>query len=109
MWINVDKYIWIVTKIVLYLYSKTKQMKKLILAVAILFSVSVKAQDTSYYFKQTKLYMQIRNSIEVTNPTQKESAYIIARKRKIKQDKKLTIIVGTIFTTLSIWFFCGSK
>ena len=80
-------------------------MKKLFLAIAILFSLNGKAQDTTYYLKQTKLYMQIRR--QINNPTQKENMLLIAKKRKAKKDKVFVVAVTTIFTTLSVWFFSG--
>ena len=80
-------------------------MKKLFLAIAILFSLNGKAQDTTYYLKKIKLYMQIRQ--QINNPTQKENMLLIAKKRKAKKDKVFVVAVTTIFTTLSVWFFSG--
>jgi cell division protein FtsL len=78
-------------------------MKKLLLAIAILFSVSVKAQDTTYYQQRNNLYMSIRS--KVTDSTIYKQQYSLRIKKRKRNDKIFTIVVSTIFVGLSAWFW----
>lgn len=80
-------------------------MKKLFLAITILFSLNGKAQDTTYYLKQQKLYMSIRS--EITNPTDKLKVIKLKEQKRKRENRVFTIVTTTIFTTLSVWFFSG--
>lgn len=82
-------------------------MKKLFLAITILFAVSVKAQDTTYYMKRNKFYMEVKQQLEVTNPTDKEHALFVERKKRKRKDRVFTIVTTTIFASLSVWFWSG--
>jgi hypothetical protein len=80
-------------------------MKKVLFAIAILFSVNCKAQDTTYYLKQQKLYMSIRS--EVTNPNECEKAFKLQQQKRKRKDRIYTIVAGTIFASISVWFWNG--
>jgi cell division protein FtsL len=78
-------------------------MKKVFLAIAIIFSVSVKAQDTTFYQKRNDLYMSIRTKVADSSIYKKE--YSLKVKKRQRNDKIFTIVVGTIFTSVTIWFW----
>ena len=78
-------------------------MKKLLFAIAIIFSVSVKAQDTTYYQQRNNLYMNIRS--KVTDSTIYKQQYSLKLKKRRRNDKIYTIVVTTIFIGLSTWFW----
>jgi hypothetical protein len=78
-------------------------MKKLLLAIAIIFSVSVKAQDTTFYQKRNDLYMSIRTKVADSSIYKKE--YSLKVKKRKRNDKIFTIVVSTIFVGLSAWFW----
>jgi len=80
-------------------------MKKLIVIFVILFATNVKAQDTTYYLKQQKLYMAIRS--EVTKPNECLKAYKLQEQKRRRKDRTLVIISSTIFAGISIWFWNG--
>jgi hypothetical protein len=87
-------------------------MKKLFLAIAILFSLNGKAQDTTYFHSQANmwkkhndLYMNIRT--RVTDTTTFNRYWTLERIKRKKKDKTFVIAVTTIFTTLSVWFISG--
>ena len=80
-------------------------MKKLLFAIAIIFSVNCKAQDTTYYLKQQKLYMAIRS--EVTNPTDQLKAFKLQQQKRKRKDRIITIVASTIFASVSVWFWNG--
>ena len=78
-------------------------MKKLLFAIAIIFSVSVKAQDTTYYQQRNNLYMNIRS--KVIDSTIYKQQYSLKLKKRRRNDKIYTIVVTTIFVGLSTWFW----
>ena len=78
-------------------------MKKLILAIAILFSLSSQAQDTTYVMKRAKLYMVMRQ--EVTSPDARQAFDLAQRKKKRRNDTIFTIVVGVIFGGISTWYW----
>ena len=78
-------------------------MKKLLFAIAIIFSVSVKAQDTTYYQQRNNLYMNIRS--KVIDSTIYKQQYSLKLKKRRRNDKIYTIVVTTIFIGLSTWFW----
>lgn len=78
-------------------------MKKVLFAIAIIFSVSVKAQDTTYYQKRNDLYMSIRTM--VTDSTIYKQQYSVRVKKRKRNDKIFTIVVTTIFVGLSAWYW----
>lgn len=86
-------------------------MKKLLFAIAILFAVSVKAQDTTYYkssalwTKRQDLYMNIRT--KVTDTTIYNRYYTLEYKKRRRKDRVFTIVATTIFASLSVWFWQG--
>ena len=80
-------------------------MKKLLFAIAILFSVSTKAQDTTYYQKRNDLYMSIRS--KVIDSTIYKQQYSLKLKKRNRNNKITTIVVGTIFAGISVWFWSG--
>ena len=76
-------------------------MKKVLFAIAIIFSVSVKAQDTTFYQKRNDLYMSIRTTVADSSIYKKE--YSVRVKKRQRNDKIFTIVVTTIFVGLSVW------
>jgi len=78
-------------------------MKKVLFAIAIIFSVSVKAQDTTYYQQRSNLYMHIRS--KVTDSTIYKQQYSLRVKKRQRNDKIFSIAVTTIFVGLSAWFW----
>ena len=78
-------------------------MKKVLFAIAIIFSVSVKAQDTTYYQKRNDLYMSIRTM--VTDSTIYKQQYSVRVKKRKRNDKIFTIVVSTIFVGLTAWYW----
>jgi cell division protein FtsL len=80
-------------------------MKKVLFAIAILFSVNCKAQDTTFYQKRNDLYMSIRS--KVTDSTIYKQQYSVRVKKRKRNDKIFTIVVGTLFASVSVWFWNG--
>jgi cell division protein FtsL len=80
-------------------------MKKLFFAIAILFSFSTKAQDTTFYQKRNDLYMSIRS--KVMDSTIYKQQYSLKVKKRRRKDRITTIVVGTIFAGISVWFWNG--
>jgi cell division protein FtsL len=78
-------------------------MKKLLFAIAIIFSVNCKAQDTTYYQKRNDLYMSIRS--KVADSTIYSQQYSVRVKKRKRNDKIFTIVVSTIFVGLSAWYW----
>ena len=80
-------------------------MKKLFIAIAILFAVSVKAQDTTYYQQRNDLYMQIRSRVIDSTIYTKE--YCLLLKKRRRSSNRFAIIATTIFAGISVWFWTG--
>jgi cell division protein FtsL len=80
-------------------------MKKLFFAIAILFSFSTKAQDTTFYQKRNDLYMSIRSKVVDSSIYKQQFSYKV-KKRK-RNDRIYTIVAGTIFAGISVWFWNG--
>jgi hypothetical protein len=80
-------------------------MKKLLFAIAILFSFSTKAQDTSYYQKRNDLYMSIRS--KVIDSTIYKQQYSLKLKKRNRNNKITTIVATSIFAGISVWFWTG--
>ena len=80
-------------------------MKKLLFAIAILFSVGTKAQDTTYLQKRNDLYMSIRT--KVTDSEIYKKQYSLKLKKRRRNDRIVTIVATSIFTGISIWFWGG--
>lgn len=78
-------------------------MKKVLFAIAIIFAVNCKAQDTTYYQKRNDLYMSIRT--KVIDSTIYKQQYSLRVKKHQRNAKIFTIVVGTIFTSVTIWFW----
>jgi cell division protein FtsL len=81
-------------------------MKKLLFAIAIIFSVSVKAQDTTFYQKRNDLYMSIRS--KVIDSTIYKQQYLVKFKKRRREDRIIIIAATTLFTSLSLWFWKGN-
>lgn len=80
-------------------------MKKLFFAIAILFSFSTKAQDTTYYQKRNDLYMSIRS--KVIDSTIYKQQYSLKLKKQRKSNRVFTIVATSIFAGISVWFWTG--
>lgn len=80
-------------------------MKKLFVVVAILFSVSAKAQDTSFYQKRNDLYMSIRT--KVIDSTIYKQQYSLKLKKRKRNDRIFVIVTSTLFAGVSVWFWGG--
>ena len=80
-------------------------MKKLFVVVAILFSVSAKAQDTTYLQKRNDLYMSIRT--KVIDSTIYKQQYSLKLKKRRRNDRIFVIVTSTLFAGVSVWFWGG--
>lgn len=80
-------------------------MKKILTILAVLFVVNCSAQDTTYIQKRNELYRQI--STRVTDTAIYNRYYTLEYKKQRRRDNTFMIVVGTIFTGLSVWFFGG--
>ena len=80
-------------------------MKKLFFAIAILFSFSTKAQDTSFYQKRNDLYMSIRS--KVMDSVIYKQQYSLKIKKRKRNDRIFTIVATSIFAGISVWFWTG--
>ena len=78
-------------------------MKKLLIAIAILFSVSTKAQDTSYHYNYYKLYRCVNTQVTDTPTLLKYNAFKVAKRKR--KDRTITIVVTTIFAGITAWYF----
>jgi cell division protein FtsL len=80
-------------------------MKKLLFAIAILFAVNCKAQDTTFYQKRNDLYMSIRS--KVADSSIYKQQYSVRVKKHQRNSKIFTIVATTIFASVSVWFWNG--
>ena len=80
-------------------------MKKLFFAIAILFSFSTNAQDTTFYQKRNDLYMSIRS--KVIDSTNYKQQYSLKLKKQRKSNRVFTIVATSIFAGISVWFWTG--
>ena len=80
-------------------------MKKVLFAIAIIFSVNCKAQDTTFYQKRNDLYMSIRS--KVTDSLIYKQQYSLKVKRKKRIDRIYTIVATSLFAGVSVWFWNG--
>jgi len=80
-------------------------MKKLLFAIAILFSFSTKAQDTTFYQKRNDLYMSVRS--KVIDSTIYKQQYSLKLKKQRKNNNITTIVATSIFAGISVWFWTG--
>jgi len=80
-------------------------MKKLFFAIAILFSFSTKAQDTSFYQKRNDLYMSIRS--KVMDSVIYKQQYSLKIKKRKRNDRIFTIVATSLFAGISVWFWTG--
>jgi len=79
-------------------------MKKLLFAIAILFAVNCKAQDTTYYLKRAKLYQITR--VEVSDAdTSVKRRYVEYRLKKQRQNRRMNRVAFGVFilVTLIAW------
>ena len=80
-------------------------MKKLLFAIAILFSFSTNAQDTTFYQKRNDLYMSIRS--KVIDSTIYKQQYSLKLKKQRRSNRVFTIVATSIFAGISVWFWTG--
>jgi len=80
-------------------------MKKTIFILSILFSINCMGQDTTFFQKRNDLYMTIRS--RVVDSTIYKQQYSLKLKKRRRNDKIMTIVVGTIFSGISVWFWSG--
>ena len=73
---------------------------KTLLIILLLFNITTYGQDTTYYQRQKQLYMTIRT--KVNDVTTYKQHYNV---KKHKANNRFLIIVGTVFTALTVWFF----
>jgi hypothetical protein len=78
-------------------------MKKTLLAIAILFSMSTKAQDTTYLHRRNELYMNIRT--QVTDSTLYKQHYHFKTAKERRKDRVLTVVMASIFASISAWYW----
>jgi hypothetical protein len=78
-------------------------MKKILIVIAILFSVNGKAQDTTYFAHRDQFYMQIRQ--RVTDSSVIRQHYYIKSPRRRRNDRIYCIVTGVIFGGLTAWFW----
>jgi hypothetical protein len=77
-------------------------MKKLLFAVAVLFSLNSKAQDTTYLQKRQDLYMSIKT--KVIDSTNYKKYYSAEKERIKRRDKRITIITGIVWGSITGWY-----
>lgn len=77
-------------------------MKKLLFAVAVLFSLNSKAQDTTYLQKRHELYMSIQT--KVIDSTNYKRYYSAERERIKRRDRRISIIAGVIWGSITGWY-----
>jgi hypothetical protein len=85
-------------------------MKKVLFAIAILFAVNGKAQDTTYshsvgLWQKNDLYMSIRT--KVNDSATYNRYWTLEKKKRRKKDRVFSIVTTTIFVGLSAWFWSG--
>lgn len=80
-------------------------MKKLLLGLAIIFSLGAQAQDTTFYQKRNDLYMAVRS--RVIDSTIYKQQYSLKVKKRKRKDRVIAIVTGTIFASISVWFWSG--
>jgi len=78
-------------------------MKKTFLAIAILFSMSTKAQDTTYTQKRAQLYMIIKTP--VTDEGIYHQHYSLQKKRIARKNRIMGAAALVLWTGVSIWFW----
>jgi hypothetical protein len=78
-------------------------MSKLIFMVMILFTVSTKAQDTTYYQQRNHFYMTVRTQINDSTMVLK---FVPQLTKKQKRNNTIfTVVTGIVFTGLTAWFW----
>ena len=80
-------------------------MKKTIFILSILFSIICMGQDTTFIQKRNDLYMSIRT--KVVDSTIYKQQYSLRVNKQRRKNKITTIVVGTIFAGISVWFWSG--
>ena len=78
-------------------------MKKILIVIAILFSVNGKAQDTTYFAQRNTLYMQIRQ--RVTDSSVIHQRLHVKTPKQKRNDRIFCIVTGVIFGGLTTWFW----
>lgn len=78
-------------------------MKKLFIFIAILFSINLKAQDTSYYYKRCEFYRCVRT--KVTDTTIVNKYHFINTQKKKRTNRIVIILASTMFASLTTWYF----
>ena len=78
-------------------------MKKILVIIAILFSVNGKAQDTTYFAHRNELYMSIRQ--RVTDPVTISQRLHIKTQKQKRNDRIFCVVTGVIFGGLTAWFW----
>jgi hypothetical protein len=78
-------------------------MKKTLVAIAILFSMSTKAQDTTYYQKRAQLYMVVKTP--VTDEGVYHKYYSLQKRRYARNNRILGGVMIAFWTGVSIWFW----
>jgi hypothetical protein len=69
----------------------------------ILFAMSTKAQDTTYFQKRNDLYRVVRT--HVTDSTTYKQHFSYRTKQHQRNDRVFELVVGSIFIGLTGWFF----
>ena len=78
-------------------------MSKLIFMVMILFTVSTKAQDTTYTQRRNDLYMQVRTHVTDSTTYKQHFTKVITRHQR--NDRVFVTAVAIVFIGLTGWFF----
>lgn len=78
-------------------------MKKTFLAIAILFSMNTKAQDTTYIQKRAQLYMVVRTPVVDEGTYHKY--YSLQKRRQARKNRIMGAATLALWTGVSIWFW----
>jgi hypothetical protein len=80
-------------------------MKKILIIIAILFSVNGKAQDTTYFSHHNQLYSEIRTRVRVTDSAIIKSHFHYVSPKRKRNDRIFCAVAGVIFGGITAWFW----
>ena len=78
-------------------------MHKLFFIVLVLFTMSTRAQDTTYIQKRSDLYRQVRT--HVTDSSSYKQYFSYRREQRRRNDRVFVGAITSVFLGLTIWFF----
>ena len=78
-------------------------MHKLFFIVLVLFTMSTRAQDTTYIQKRSDLYRRVRT--HVTDSSSYKQYFSYRREQRRRNDRVFVGTVASVFLGLTVWFF----